>query len=110
MKQRDDNRFHEPAEWTDPAQLRPSELPQSTASGRAARTAIWVGVAAGLATLSWFAAKSRPHPVRRQGDRGLERRNPLHFFLAGRYPRRRKIDRSMARPLFERRQSVYDSY
>jgi len=74
------------------------------------RTALWIGIAAGLAALAWMSAKPAGQPARRQADRGQERRNPLHFFLAGGYPRRRHIDRSGARPWFERRQSVYDSY
>lgn len=74
------------------------------------RTTLWVGIAAGLAALAWMAAKPAMQRTRRHQDRGQERRNPLHFFLAGSYPGRRSIDRSGARPLFERRQSVYDSY
>jgi hypothetical protein len=75
------------------------------------RTVLWAGIAAGLAALAWLsAAKPAVKQTRRRADRGQERRNPLHFFLAGGYPRRRNIDRSGANPLFERRQSVYDSY
>lgn len=74
------------------------------------RTALWAGVAAGLAALAWMAVKPATKQTRRRADRGEERRNPLHFFLAGSYPRRRRIDRSGANPFFERRQSVYDSY
>lgn len=74
------------------------------------RTALWAGIAAGLAALAWMSVKPAAQQTRRRADRGQERRNPLHFFLAGGYPRRRHIDRSGANPLFERRQSVYDSY
>lgn len=74
------------------------------------RTALWAGIAAGLAAIAWMSAKPAVQQSRRRADRGEERRNPLHFFLAGGYPRRRSIDRSGAQPWFERRQSVYDSY
>lgn len=83
------------------------------------RTALWIGLAAGLATLALFSAKPaarnlrnlrRSRQSRRLADYGTERRNPLHFFLAGNHPRRRHLDRSGTRPLFERRQSVYESY
>lgn len=71
---------------------------------------LWLGLAAGFMALMWMSARERPRPERRFADRGQERRNPLHFFLAGSYPHRRRIDQSGARPLFERRQSVYDAY
>jgi hypothetical protein len=82
---------------------------RSTSSSRP-RAALWAGIAAGLAALAWVSAKPTTKQTRRHADRGEERRNPLHFFLAGSYPRRRRIDRSGANPLFERRQSVYESY
>jgi hypothetical protein len=89
-----------------------SEAARSTEStGRSRpRTALWFGMAAGLAALAWMSAKPAVAQARRYADRGQDRRNPLHFFLAGGYPRRRRIDQSGTRPLFERRQSVYDSY
>lgn len=74
---------------------------------------LWLGLglAVGLVGLAWLSRGAVRQPARRRyADRGMERRNPLHFFLAGNYPRRRAIDRSGARPLFERRQSVYDAY
>lgn len=74
------------------------------------RTGLLVGIAAGLAALAWMSAQPVARQTRRRADRGQERRDPLHFFLAGGYPGRRSIDRSGTRPLFERRQSVYDSY
>lgn len=77
---------------------------------RLSKAGLWLGLAAGAAALAWMSARSGPPPARRYADRGQERRNPQHFFLAGQYPRRRSIDRSGARPLFERRQSVYDAY
>jgi hypothetical protein len=82
---------------------------RSTRSTRP-RAAVWIGIAAGLAALAWASAKPAVRHTRRHADRGQERRNPLHFFLAGSYPGRRRIDRSGTRPLFERRQAVYDSY
>jgi hypothetical protein len=86
--------------------MRATGLPHAARS----RTILWVGVAVGLAVVGLMSAKPAAQPKRRYADRDQERRNPLHFFLAGRYPRRRHIDRSGTRPLFERRQSVYDSY
>lgn len=69
-----------------------------------------LGLAGGLAIWALVASGRGAAQHRRYADRGIERRNPMHFFLAGRYPRRRSIDLSGRRPLFERRQSVYDSY
>jgi hypothetical protein len=75
------------------------------------KTGLLLGLAAGVAGLVWATARQhRPLAERRFADRGLERRNPMHFFLAGNYPHRRAIDNSGRRPLFERRQSVYDAY
>lgn len=71
--------------------------------------ALWLGLAGGIAIAIWL-ARRQSSPQRRFADRGEERRNPLHFFLAGRFPQRRAIDRSGERPLFERRQSVYEAY
>lgn len=71
--------------------------------------ALLIGAVGGLAALAWLTLRERHHE-RRYADHHEERRNPMHFFLAGKYPRRRKIDVSGRRPLFERRQSVYDAY
>lgn len=71
--------------------------------------ALLIGAVGGIAALAWLTLRERNHQ-RRYADRYEERRNPMHFFLAGKYPRRRKIDVSGQRPLFERRQSVYDAY
>ncbi|HEY0845564.1 MAG TPA: hypothetical protein VGE12_09355 [Noviherbaspirillum sp.] len=68
-----------------------------------------IGVAGGLAAMALLSMRER-HQHRRYADRFQERRNPMHFFLAGAYPRRRSIDTSGRRPLFERRSSVYDAY
>lgn len=69
-----------------------------------------IGIAGTLAAAALVSmARSRQY-ARRYGDRAQERRDPTHFFMAGRYPHRREIDRSGAHPLFERRQSVYDAY
>lgn len=68
-----------------------------------------IGVAGGLAAMALLSMRERQQH-RRYADRFEERRNPMHFFLAGSYPRRRKIDVSGRRPLFERRASVYDAY
>jgi hypothetical protein len=72
--------------------------------------ALLIGVAGGLAALAWLSMGSQRRKTRRYADRAEDRRNPMHFFLAGRYPQRREIDCSGERPLFERRQSVYDAY
>jgi hypothetical protein len=69
-----------------------------------------IGVAGSVAAVAWLTMGNKRESSRRFADRGQERRNPMHFFLAGRNPRRREIDRSGQRPLFERRQSVYDAY
>jgi|GEM_PF-2169841 len=69
------------------------------------------GVAGGLAAIAWLLlTRDRQQQSRRYADQSEDRRNPLHFFLAGKNPMRRKIDMSGERPLFERRQSVYDAY
>lgn len=71
---------------------------------------VLLGVAGAAAAVTLLAiARSRRH-MRRYGDRSPERRNPMHFFVAGTHPLRREIDTSGAHPLFERRQSVYDAY
>lgn len=73
--------------------------------------ALLLGVAGSIAAVAWLSrTRGEQRKSRRFSDRTEDRRNPLHFFLAGRFPQRRKIDRSGERPLFERRQSVYDSY
>jgi hypothetical protein len=72
-------------------------------------TALLVGVVGSAAAIAWAAAGRSQLRARRASDQGMERRNPMHFFLAGRHPMRRAIDRSGNRPLFERRQSVYDA-
>lgn len=68
-----------------------------------------LGLASGIAAAILLGRRQSP-PQRRFADRGEDRRSPLHFFLAGRFPQRRAIDRSGERPLFERRQSVYEAY
>lgn len=74
------------------------------------RNTLLFGIAGSLiAGAVWSMTREQRH-ARRFSDRGEERRNPMHFFLAGRNPQRREIDRSGKRPLFERRQSVYDAY
>lgn len=65
-----------------------------------------LGVATGVCALLWKMMQASP--ARRYADKDVERRNPNHFFLAGSFPRRREIDRSGRRPLFERRHSAYD--
>lgn len=74
-------------------------------------TPVLLGAITGLAVLAgWSALRAnRPH-LRRYADHASERRSPLSLFIAGDYPRRRRIDRSGAHPLFERRQEVYEAY
>jgi hypothetical protein len=74
------------------------------------RMALLAGVAGSLAALALLAAVRDRQKSRRFADHGEERRNPMHFFLAGISQHRRKIDRSGKRPLFERRYSVYEAY
>jgi len=81
---------------------------QEAAGSGTSHSGLLIGLAVGLGVLAWMA--SRQPRTRRYADRQEERRNPMHFFLAGSHPRRRAIDRSGHRPLFERRQSVYDAY
>lgn len=68
-----------------------------------------IGIAGTLAAAAWLASRER-QKARRYGDSDTERRNPMHFFIAGNFPHRRSIDRDGTHPLFERRQSVYDAY
>jgi len=79
-------------------------------SRRLSGRAVLLGIAGTAAAVTLLAmARSRRH-MRRYGDRAAERRNPMHFFVAGTHPLRRDIDTSGRHPLFERRQSVYDAY
>lgn len=71
---------------------------------------ILLGIAGAAAAAALVSVARSRQQMRRYGDTSEERRDPLHFFLAGRHPLRRKIDTSGAHPLFERRQSVYDAY
>lgn len=78
--------------------------------GLSTRKNLLIGIAGTLAAAAWLTTMRNQNHSRRYADRGMERRNPMNFFLAGSFPHRRKIDRSGAHPLFERRQSVYDAY
>lgn len=82
---------------------------QAVESGQRTRSSsgLWLGVAGGLAAIAILAMPKR---ARRFEDRQQERRNPWHFFLANSRARRRQIDLSGQRPLFERRQSAYEQY
>lgn len=79
-------------------------------SGIVSGKVVLVGVVGALAAMAWMSMGQKRQHSRRYSDRSPERRDPMHFFLAGRFPQRREIDRSGKRPLFERRQSVYDAY
>lgn len=85
----------------------------SDASSRAmhltVRKAVLIGLTA-VAAGAWLSTTRHRQKLRRFSDFGTERRNPLNFFLAGSFPHRREIDQSGAHPLFERRQSVYETY
>ena len=74
------------------------------------RNTVLAGIAASLVAAAWWSMTRERRVARRYADRGQERRNPIQFFQAGSYPRRREIDRSGNHPVFERRQSVYDTY
>lgn len=83
--------------------------PEGSAHRISGKTVL-LGVAGAAAAVTLLAiARSRRY-MRRYGDRSSERRDPMHFFVAGAHPLRRGIDTSGAHPLFERRQSVYDAY
>ncbi len=56
--------------------------------------------------MMWLRGPGQQFRNRRYGDTEIERRNPLHFFLAGKQYRRRKIDRSGKRPLLDRRHAA----
>lgn len=72
-------------------------------------TPLLVGLAGGLAVIAGLSLLRFKQRDRRYADHALERRRPSNMFEAGAFPRRRKIDRSGARPLFERRQSAYEA-
>jgi hypothetical protein len=74
------------------------------------RNTLLIGIAGSLIAGALWSMVRQQRRSRRYADHGVDRRNPMHFFLAGRPPQRRKIDRSGQHPLFERRQSVYDAY
>ena len=80
----------------------------SVAAGIASKKALLLGIAGTVAAAAW--ALRYQQRSRRHADLGVERRNPMNFFVAGRHPHRRKIDRDGTHPVFERRQSVYDAY
>ena len=85
----------------------PAKIPRRFLAGKPAL----LGMAAGLAVLAgWSALRASRQPLRRYADHAMERRAPLSLFIAGDYPRRRRIDRSGTHPLFERRQDVYEAY
>jgi len=69
---------------------------------------LMVGLAAGIAMLAGVAFVRGQRKSRRYGDYAMERRSPANLFASGIFPRRRKIDRSGAHPLFERRQDAYE--
>jgi hypothetical protein len=71
--------------------------------------AVLIGLAGGVAAFMWLSGAGPRLRNRRYGDTDIERRNPLHFFLAGKQYRRRKIDRSGNRPLIDRRHAARKS-
>ncbi len=74
------------------------------------KTSLALGAIACLAIYAGWSRMRSPHHQRRYADHATERRTPINLFSIGDYPRRRQIDRSGAHPLFERRQSAYDTY
>lgn len=72
-------------------------------------TPLLVGLAGGLAVIAGLSLLRSKQRDRRYADHALERRRPSNMFEAGAFPRRRKIDQSGARPVFERRQSAYEA-
>ncbi|HEV2612562.1 MAG TPA: hypothetical protein VGU61_20030 [Noviherbaspirillum sp.] len=71
--------------------------------------ALLIGLAGGVAAVMWLRGAGLRLRNRRYGDTEVERRNPMHFFLAGKQYRRRKIDRSGSRPLLDRRHAARKS-
>ncbi|QAU35458.1 hypothetical protein [Janthinobacterium sp. 17J80-10] len=69
-----------------------------------------LGAIAGVALLAGWSVLRTRQQARRYADHAPERRTPLSMFVGGDHPRRRRIDHSGTHPLFERRQSVYDTY
>ena len=71
---------------------------------------VMLGAAASLALLAGWSLLRTPQKSRRYTDHAQDRRNPLSMFAGGDHPRRRLIDHSGTHPLFERRESVYETY
>lgn len=68
-----------------------------------------VGLAGSLAMIAGISLFRFKQKGRRYADHAQERRRPSNMFEAGAFPRRREIDLSGERPLFERRQSAYEA-
>jgi hypothetical protein len=68
-----------------------------------------VGFVGGFAVMAGLSLLRPRQKDKRYADHAQERRRPSNMFEAGTFPRRRGIDRSGAKPLFERRQSAYEA-
>lgn len=90
--------------------VNPHKTHFSTRRDMSRTTPLLMGLAGGLAVLAGLTMMRNTNKSRRYGDRTTDRRKPTNMFAAGVFPQRRRIDRSGERPLFERRQSAYDSY
>lgn len=83
-----------------------------TSSGYArilTNTPVLASLAGGVALVAGISLLRAKQKTRRYADRAPDRRSAQNMFLAGVFPLRRSIDRSGRRPLFERRQSAYES-
>lgn len=80
------------------------------ASHHASRKPLLLGVIGGLALIAGVSLARGKLKSRRYSDHDQDRRKPMNQFAAGVFPGRRTIDSSGQRPLFERRQSAYETY
>jgi len=71
-------------------------------------TPLLAGLAGSLAVLAAYSLVRQSQKGKRYSDHAAERRLPANMFAAGIHPRRRSIDVSGRKPVFERRQSAYE--
>lgn len=76
--------------------------------GGISNTQLVVGLVGAVAVIAGFSMVRGQQKTKRYGDRALERRKSANMFAAGVFPRRRAIDQTGQRPVFERRQSAYE--
>jgi hypothetical protein len=71
-------------------------------------TQLVVGLVGAVAVIAGISVVRGKQKTKRYGDRAIERRKAANMFAAGVFPRRRAIDQSGQKPVFERRQSAYE--